>query len=38
MFVPGATPKKPFSGLQAQSRPSEPTRRHAMSSPTVQYF
>src|SRR5579859_7992768 len=35
-FVPGATPKKPASGLQAQRRPSGPTRSQAMSSPTVQ--
>ena len=33
--VPGATPKKPASGLTAQSRPSGPGRSHAMSSPTV---
>ena len=33
-FVPGATPKKPFSGLIAQSLPSLPTRIHAISSPT----
>lgn len=33
-FVPGATPKKPFSGLTAHSLPSLPTRIHAMSSPT----
>ena len=36
MFVPGATPKKPFSGLIAYSLPSSPGRIHAMSSPTVQ--
>ncbi len=35
-FVPGATPKKPFSGFTAQSRPSSPMRIQAMSSPTVQ--
>src|SRR5262249_25816643 len=29
-FVPGATPKKPFSGFTAQSRPSAPTRIQAM--------
>ena len=34
-FVPGATPKKPFSGLIAHRRPSGPMRIHAMSSPTV---
>jgi hypothetical protein len=33
--VPGTTPKKPASGLTAQSRPSGPGRSHAMSSPTV---
>ena len=37
-LVPGATPKKPFSGFTAQSRPSLPGRSHAMSSPTVQHF
>src|SRR3990167_775832 len=35
-LVPGATPKKPASGLQAHRRPSRPTRSQAMSSPTVQ--
>jgi hypothetical protein len=35
MDVPGATPKKPASGLIAQSRPSGPTRSHEISSPTV---
>ena len=30
----GATPKKPFSGLTAQRRPSGPIRSHAISSPT----
>ena len=34
-LVPGATPKKPNSGLTAYSRPSSPKRIHAMSSPTV---
>src|SRR5690349_20133480 len=33
-FVPGATPKKPFSGLIAYSGPSEPNFIQAMSSPT----
>ena len=33
--VPGTTPKKPASGLTAQSRPSGPSRSQAMSSPTV---
>ena len=36
MEVPGATPKKPFSGFTAQSLPSLPTRSHAISSPTHQ--
>src|SRR5699024_46161 len=36
MLVPGATPKKPFSGLMAYSLPSAPWRIQAMSSPTVQ--
>src|SRR5262249_31579255 len=36
--VPGATPKKPASGLMAQRRPSGPGRIQAMSSPTVQTF
>ena len=35
-FVPGATPKKPASGLIAHSRPSGPGCIQAMSSPTVQ--
>ena len=35
-LVPGATPKKPVSGLIAQSRPSVSIRIQAMSSPTVQ--
>jgi hypothetical protein len=33
--VPGATPKKPASGLIAQRRPSGPIFIHAMSSPTA---
>lgn len=33
--VPGATPKKPASGLMARRRPSGPWRSQAMSSPTV---
>jgi hypothetical protein len=36
--VPGATPKKPASGLIAYSRPSAPNFIHAMSSPTVSTF
>src|SRR5262249_17789959 len=36
--VPGATPKKPASGLIAHSRPSVPGRSQAMSSPTVHTF
>src|SRR6185312_5187065 len=36
--VPGATPKKPASGLMARSRPWVSGRIHAMSSPTVQTF
>ena len=38
MFVPGATPKKPNSGLIAYKRPSGPNFIHAMSSPTVSAF
>src|SRR4029077_14900053 len=34
-LVPGATPKKPNSGLTAYSRPSLPNRIQAMSSPMV---
>ena len=34
-FVPGATPKKPFSGLMAYRRPSSPMCIQAISSPTV---
>ena len=37
-LVPGATPKKPYSGLTAHSRPSAPTRIQAMSSPSVSTF
>ena len=36
--VPGATPKKPFSGLIANSRPCAPILIQAMSSPTVVIF
>ena len=36
--VPGATPKKPASGLMAYRRPSSPKRIQAMSSPTVSTF
>ena len=36
--VPGATPKKPASGLMARSRPSASGLIQAMSSPTVQTF
>src|SRR5579859_246753 len=36
--VPGATPKKPASGLTAYRRPSEPNFIHAMSSPIVSTF
>ena len=36
--VPGATPKKPYSGLIAQSRPSSPNFIQAMSSPIVSTF
>lgn len=32
--VPGATPKKPFSGLIARSCPEESNFIHAISSPT----
>src|SRR3954463_4242731 len=37
-LVPGATPKNPYSGLTAHSRPSSPTRIQAMSSPTDSTF
>jgi hypothetical protein len=36
--VPGATPKKPASGLIARSRPLASGLIHAMSSPTVHTF
>src|SRR5262249_22683369 len=36
--VPGATPKKPASGLMARSIPFSSGRIQAMSSPTVQTF
>src|SRR6266567_3926301 len=36
--VPGATPKKPDSGLMAYNLPSEPNFIHAMSSPMVSTF
>src|SRR5580765_3807717 len=36
--VPGATPKKPASGLIAYSRPSSPKRIQAISSPIVSTF
>src|SRR5260370_36038557 len=36
--VPGATPKKPVSGLIARKRPCSSGRIQAMSSPTVQIF
>jgi hypothetical protein len=36
--VPGATPKKPDSGLIAYSRPSSPNFIQAMSSPIVSTF
>ncbi len=36
--VPGATPKKPYSGLEAHRRPSSPKRSQAMSSPRVSTF
>ena len=38
MLVPGATPKKPASGLMACSRPSGPNFIQAMSSPMVSTF
>src|SRR5579864_6990759 len=38
MFVPGATPKKPLSGLIAYRRPSGPNFIHAMSSPIASTF
>src|SRR5258705_2443890 len=36
--VPGATPKKPASGLMAYRRPSSPNFIQQMSSPTVSTF
>src|SRR5713101_10009640 len=36
--VPGATPKKPASGLMARNKPSASGRIQAMSSPTVHTF
>src|SRR5437588_107524 len=36
--VPGATPKKPDSGLIARNRPLESGFSHAISSPTVHTF
>src|SRR6478609_5296384 len=36
--VPGATPKKPASGLMARRRPLSSALIHAMSSPMVQTF
>src|SRR5256885_5620740 len=38
MLVPGATPKNPYSGLMAYSRPSPPNFIQAMSSPIVSTF
>src|SRR5271154_4822611 len=38
LLVPGATPKKPASGLIARRDPLSSGRIHAMSSPTVQTF
>src|SRR5580700_9181906 len=38
LLVPGATPKKPDSGLMARSEPLLSGRIQAMSSPTVQTF
>src|ERR1700704_24810 len=38
MLVPGATPKKPYSGLIAWRRPSGPNFIQAMSSPIVSTF
>ena len=38
VLVPGATPKKPASGLMAQRRPSSPNFIQQMSSPTVSTF
>ena len=38
LLVPGATPKKPASGLMAHRRPSGPNFIQQMSSPTVSTF
>ncbi|CAB4345526.1 unannotated protein [freshwater metagenome] len=38
MPVPGATPKKPASGLMAYKRPSSPGRIQQISSPMVSTF
>src|SRR5687767_15792211 len=38
LLVPGATPKKPASGLIARKRPFSSGSIHAMSSPTVVTF
>src|SRR5438552_915873 len=38
MLVPGATPKKPYSGLMAYNRPSAPNFIQAISSPIVSTF
>ncbi len=38
LLVPGATPKKPYSGLMAHSRPSAPNFIQQMSSPMVSTF
>ena len=38
LLVPGATPKKPASGLIARRRPFSSGLIHAMSSPTVEIF
>ena len=38
MLVPGATPKKPASGLIAHRRPSSPKLSQAMSSPMHSTF
>ena len=38
MLVPGATPKKPASGLMAYRRPSAPNFIQQMSSPIVSTF
>src|SRR5580693_7817473 len=38
LLVPGATPKNPYSGLMAHSRPSGPNFIQQMSSPMVSTF